>query len=193
MTMPSQANFENNTAEQIIIKPLGKSDHSWKQFTLNPKDKKEVRDSISGVDIAFSVYAKQNGGKADTLIGDFQVDNPSPSPHTWNISRGDVYKATPVSYSVRANNYQTEYSGGNASSNHEIPPVLSDKIGIVGQVHRSKFNFWSKVTVNGNSDTYFYTLDANSAFDKSIPYIEHGYLGDGNGAKTWQFNFKDWA
>ena len=194
MTKPSQANFENNSARPITIKPLDKSAKSWKQFTLNPKDKKQVRDYIVGDDIKFGVYAKPINGTSDALLGEFVVHNPTFSnAGTWNYSPGVAYKASQGLFKIDGKTYKTEYAGDKTSLD-KFAMFSSDK-GIVGKADTTRFE---KKIRNYDASTrtayyYYYTTNTNSAFDKSMPYFEHAYLGDGNGAKTWEFNFKDWT
>ena len=198
--MPSEVEFKNRSAEQIKVIPKGMSEKRWEQLTIYPGGGYNIKDSISeGNDIAFGVYARPKGGRVDELIGEFRVDNPPiAAAETWNLSPGHTYKAAQGSFMNDGKAYKTMYYGGKTyAARSERYVSLGDYKGIVGKVDPSKADYKSAGDariLNDNNQSYtFYTLDTNSAFDKSLPYIEHSYLGEGYGTKAWQFTFKDWA
>ena len=200
--MQSEVEFKNRSAEQIKVIPKGKSQKRWEQLTIYPGGGYNIKDSIVDAfdDIQFDVYARPKGGRVDELIGEFGVDNPSlAAAKTWNLSPGYAYKAVQGSFTQDGKVYKTMYPANEIYSNniHRRWMPLSDNQGIIGIVDPTKADY-KRQEIGKKAYSYdyaftYYSLDTNAAFDKSLPYIEHSYLGEGYGTKAWQFTFKDWA
>ena len=128
------------------------------------------------------------------MLGKFSVGNPSLGQAcTWNFSPDLVQKGITGKYAIRGKTYKTEYSGALSLTGKFTQ--FKDKRGIVGKVDKNKFEdhqMYRPAGQNRHTDYLYYTTNAYSAFDKSVPYFVHDYLGDKNGAKTWEFIIKDW-
>ena len=193
MAMNSEINFKNLTGKPITVSPINSSAGRWSTFTLKPGDDfRRVSDSHGGsgnYDIEFSVEVNPKGERNDILVGRFKADNPWASPYYiksldekiwYGASRDDN---DPI---IRNNqSFYTQYW----DSNTRIDTDRGAK-GIFGKADKDSMTHFSDVETHGEDIRWvdrYYTGPVNGAFDKEIPFARVENLGDGRGAKAWNF------
>jgi hypothetical protein len=193
MAMNTEINFKNQTAKPITVRPIKSSVGRWSSFTLQPGEEfRRVSDSHGGsgnYDVEFSVEVNPKGRKNDVLIGKFRADNPWIRPYyIQSLDEKIWYGETRDQNDPIIRNGQSFYTQY-FKSDDRVQTDRGDK-GIFGKADKGNMTLFNDIESGGEDielvDKY-YTAEANSAFDRDLPFARVENLGDGRGAKAWNF------
>jgi hypothetical protein len=197
MTKSSRAIFRNNSDNQIAVSPINSSKGQWDGFRLAPGGIDSIINSYGGsgnYDIEFRLRVDKSGKDDDVIIGEFRVDNPWIGDEYASSLTESIWFGESI-YPVKVNGktFSTQYykSGTKVLRKQPDPYRFYDgDIGIFGSADKKEM---VEITRDESKDQYanrvtrYYSESSNAAFDGGLPFIKARNIGDGSGAKSWEF------